>query len=366
MSERVRNLAVGLTVLVALGMLIGMIMIFTMLPAVIQGGYPVRMVSDSTHSIEPGFPVHYAGVRIGYIQDVGFNDPTEPNSGITITARIDRKIRLPGSVNAYVFTKGFVGSPWVEIKPGGSERKDPRTGKPLETFPRDGSISLTIIHMGSDMIPEDMKAAITDLRTGFKDLGALARNLNDLLAPPAVATAPADGNAPTTATAPAVPDARSMLAKLGKTLDGLSVMVGDPENQANLKTSLANLAKVSAQGAEVMEALKGTLAQARGTLQSADSAIQTTTQMVEKAGGNFDRITAKLIDDADKLAVLMTGLTKIVAKLDSTEGTAGKFINDPKLYNSLLEITGQVTSLMKEFKVLLETWEKNGVGIKLR
>jgi ABC-type transporter Mla subunit MlaD len=305
-------------------------------------------------------------MRIGYIRDISFTDSADPTKGVTFTARIDRKIRLPGNANAYIFTKGFVGSAYIEIKAAGPARTDPRTGKPLDFFPTDGSIPLTVAHLGSGLIPDEMMTALDDLRSGFKDLGALARNLNELLAPPASATAPAEGNAPTTATAPAGPDVRSMLAKLGKTLDGLSVMVGDTENQANLKTSLANLAKVSAQGAEVMEALKGTLAQAMGTLEKADSAIQTTTQIVEKAGGSFDRLSAKLMDDADKLAVLMTGLTKIVGKLETSEGTAGKLINDPKLYNNLLEITGQLTGLMKEFKVLVESWEKSGVGIKLR
>jgi len=360
MNERARNLAVGITVLVSLVMLGAMIAIFTTLPGMFQGGYPVRMLSNSTHDIEAGYPVHFAGVRIGYVREVGFTDPADPNGGVTILARIDRDVRLPGNVNAYVVAKGFVGSAWIEIKPDGPARTDPGTGKPLAQLPRDGSVPLRVTHLGSNMIPDELKTAIDDMRSGFKDLGALAKNLNGLLAPGETAATGA------VSTAPAAPDARAMLAKLSKTLDGLAATVGDPENQANLKITLANLAKVSAQAPEMVDSLKATLAQARSTLEKTDAAIQTTTAAVDKVGGNIDRIWPKLMDDADKLATLLTALNRIASKLETTDGTAGKLLNDPKLYNNLLEITNQLTSLTKEFRVLLETWEKNGVGIKLK
>ncbi len=358
MNERARNLAVGITVLVSLVMLGVMIAIFTTLPAAFRGGYPVRMLSASTYDIEAGYPVHFAGVRIGHVREVGFTDAADPNGGVTILARVDRDVRLPGNVDAYVTSKGFVGSAWIEIKPDGPPRTDPRTGRPLAQLPRDGSVPLRLTHLGSNMIPDELKGAIEDLRSGFKDLGALAKNLNGLLAPGAAAGAPS--------TAPAAPDAREMLAKLDKTLDGLAAIVGDPENQANIKATLANLSKVSAQAPELADFLKATLAQARATLEKTDAALQTTSAAVDKASANLDRIWPKLMDDADKLATLLTALNRIASKLETAEGSAGKLLNDPKLYNNLLEITSQLTSLTKEFRVLVETWEKSGVGIKLK
>ena len=368
MSERIRNVAVGITVVVALLLLAVMILIFTTLPAAFQGGYPVPMLSDSTHDVEPGLPVHFAGLRVGYVRDIRYTDPHDPTRGVTLTVRIDRAIRLPGNTAAYIYTKGFVGSAYVELKASGPAHTDPRTGKPLAYLPTDGSVALQVVHEGGGLIPDELKSAIEDLRSGFKDLGTLARNLNDLLVPPPPAAAPPEGNAPATASAPAPPaaDLRATLAKLGKALDGLAVMAGDPQNQANLKTSLANLAQVSGQAAELMQSLKATLAQAGDTLRKADAAVGTVTTMATKAGGTLDELAPKLMDGMDKLATLLTALNRVAGKLETADGTAGKLLNDPKLYNTLLEIASQLTSLVKEFRVLTETWEKNGVGIKLK
>lgn len=352
MSERTRNLAVGLTVLVALGMLAGMITLFTVVPAMFKGGYAVRILADTTHELQRGFPVHFAGMRVGYISDVRFTDPGDPTKGVTFTAKIDRDIRLPGNTNVYVFTKGFVGSPYVELKSFGPAHIDPQTGRPLEFLPTDGTVPLKMIHMGSGMIPDELKDALGELKTGFSELGKLARSLNDLLAPSPAATAPADPNAPAPPTQPAAPNLRTALVKLTQAMDGVAEIFGDRQNQENIKTALANLAKASENAPELMDSLKSAVADARKTL--------------GKAGDDFDRLTVKLMDGADKLAILMTSLNKVAHKLQSSEGSAGKLLNDPKLYNNLLEVTVQLNGLLKEFRVLVQQWQKQGVGVKLR
>lgn len=365
MSQRARNIAVGVTVLVALGMVGAMILLFTVLPAVFQGGYPIRMQADSKYGMEPGLPIHFANMKVGTITDVQFTDPADLTKGVTFTALVDKKIRLPGNVNVHVSTVGFVGSPYIELTATGPALLDPKTGRPLAYLPTDGSIALQVTHMGSDMIPNELKQTLEDIRSGFKDLGSMARTLNTILAPDSAASGPADPNTVPPPGSPAA-EARTMLSKLGRALDGLVVIVGDPNNQANIKESLANLAQVSRQGVELMGTLKGALEQAQKTLEKADGAIAKVSGTVDKAGQSFDQLSVKLMGSADQLAVLLGSLNRIASRLETSEGTAGKLLNDPKLYNNLLEITNQLTSLMKEFRVLVETWEKSGVGIKLK
>jgi phospholipid/cholesterol/gamma-HCH transport system substrate-binding protein len=362
MTENGRNVIVGVVVLVALILVGVMIMIFTTLPGAFHAGYPLQILADTTYDVNPGLPVHFSGLGVGVVKDIDFTDPHDPTKGVTFHVQIDKGIRLPGNTAAYVFTKGFVGSAWLELKASGPPLKDPRTGKPLEYLPTDGSVPLHVMHQGSSMIPDELVGAINDLRSGFKDLGALARNLNDLLSPPAAATMP-EGNAPATAisaaTAPAGADVRSTLAKLGKALDGLSAMVGDTESQANFKAALANIAKVSGQAVELADSLKA-------TLKRADVAAESFKSLTTRASGTAERVSGKLVDGIDRLSALMATLNRVAEKMETGDGTAGKFINDPKLYNSLLEVTNQLTSLAKEMRVLVENWEKSGMGIKLK
>jgi len=157
-------------------------------------------------------------------------------------------------------------------------------------------------------------------------------------------------------------------------------VLGDPKNQANIKTSLANLAKATAKATEAMDALKSfateasktaaetrrTIADARKTVATAGQTATRFSRLAENADRRVEELTAKLIEDAEKLSTLLTAVNKMTRKVESGEGTAGRLINDPKLYNSLLEASDQLTELTKEFRRLLEHWKKHGVPIKLK
>ncbi len=355
MGERARNLAVGLTVIVAIGMLIGMIVLFTVVPAMFQAGYNIQITAPSTLDVQSAMPVHFAGIRVGYISEVRFVDPTDPTRGVVFTAVIEKKIRLPGNTRITIFTKGFVGSAYIELSPTGPFQTDPRTGKPLAELPRDGSVRLEAVHLGNNMISDELKTALEDIRSGFKDLGQLAHTLNGIIAPgPVAATGPG-----VSTTQIAAGDLKGTLAKVSVLMDGLANVFGDPNTQADIKSTMANLAKASADAPELVKSLKAFIEDARKTL-------ATVSTMTDKVAPDIEQLTKKLLDGADKLAVLMNSLNKITSKLEGTDGSAGLLLNDPKLYNNLLEITTQVNGLMKEFRVLIETWEKNGVGIKIK
>ncbi len=350
MGERARNVAVGLTVMVAIGILIGMVMLFTVVPAMFQSGYTIKIKAPATMDVQSGMAVNFAGLRVGYISDVRFVDETDPTRGVAITAIIEKKIRLPGNTRVAVSNKGLVGSAYINLLADGPARIDPRTGKPLAELPRDGSVELEAVATGSDVIPPDLKLALEDIRGGFHELGKLARTLNEVIAEPAPSGA--------AATQPSR-DIRSMLARVSILTDGLANIFGDPNTQADIKGTMANLAKASADAPELVKSIKSFVDDARKTLATVNT-------IAEKAGPDLEQLTKKLLDDADRLAVLMTSLNRITAKLEGSDGTAGLMLNDPKLYNNLLEITTQVNGLMKEFRVLVETWEKSGVGIKLK
>ena len=45
---------------------------------------------------------------------------------------------------------------------------------------------------------------------------------------------------------------------------------------------------------------------------------------------------------------------------------AGALINDPKLYNNLVEATRQMGQLMKEMRELVNKWKEQGLFLKLQ
>ncbi len=96
--------------------------------------------------------------------------------------------------------------------------------------------------------------------------------------------------------------------------------------------------------------------------QFADEAQKTASNANQK----LDDIAGKLITTSEGISELMATMNRIAIKIESGDGTAGKLLNDPQLYNSFLEASKQMAEMLKEFRELAETWKKQGVEIKLK
>ena len=72
------------------------------------------------------------------------------------------------------------------------------------------------------------------------------------------------------------------------------------------------------------------------------------------------------MDDADKLGDLLTTLDKVAAKVSEGEGTAGKLLNDPQLYNDLVESARQLARTLEELQATVKAWREDGLRLKLR
>jgi len=352
MKEHTRNLIVGLTVLVALAMLCGLILIFAGLPETFRTGYVVHLISDSSHDIHQGDSVYLSGLPVGRVTSVRFDDPHDPAGGVLLVARIEKDVNIPGNVKAVVFTRGFVGSPYLALVPEGPDRFDEATGRPLRFLPRDGSVSITVEHRGSGLIPPELKDSMAKL-------GGLAESLNALISPEPSPIPTATTQAADTQAAEPAGGLRGAVDRLNRTLDAVHAVMGDQANQANIKKSLANLADATQGAAEAMDALKDFAAQARKTMENFS-------QTSDVAQRRIDELAGKLIEDAERISALMTTLNKAAARIESGHGTAGKLLNDPKLYNNLVDAAAQMTKLTREFGELVKEWKDNGIPLKVK
>ncbi len=341
MKERTRNISIGLTVIVALCCLAGMILLFTGLPWLAQPGYVVYIKADTTYDTHVNDSIHMSGMRVGRISNIEFADPDNPGGGVIFTVRVQKNYNLPGNTKAYFFTRGLIGSAYVEMKSIGEPMIDLETNQPIEFYPRDGSVVMPAVHVGSGAIPKELADAI-------KGLSKLAENLSALIAP----SAPKDGE-PETAIAPT--GLRGTMAKLDKALEGLAIVLGDQENQANLKTSLANMSEATAAATQAMNSLAD----------FAEKAGKTAT-IAEETAGDFSQLARKLMKDAENISTLMSTINRMATKVEAGEGTAGKLLSDPELYNSMLDATDQLAALMVELRQLVETWRTEGVDLKLK
>lgn len=355
MKENTRNIVVGITVLSALALLAGMIVLFAGMPSLFKGGYTVRICFPTTADVTVGDPVHLSGIRVGEITEIGFAEG-DPRLGVCMTARINSDVRVPANVNAYIYSRGFTGGAYIELKADGEYAVDPRTGRQLAFLPKDHD-KLIQGYVKTGLVPDEFTQAMGNI-------AKLADNINKLIASDEPATVPATG--PSTAPAAAPASLRSTIHRLNAALGGMEDVFADPENQKNLKAALANLAKASEQATAAMESISQFAAEATQTAKASQKAVSAATTTIAGVGDSVDRIALKLIEDADKLGNLLTTLNNIALKIEKGEGSAGKIINDPGLYNGLLDAARELNTLLKELQTLAKEWQDKGVGIKLK
>lgn len=351
MSERSRNIAVGLTVLVSLAMLGTMVILFAGLPQLFQRGYEIKFISDTTHEMREGDTVHFAGIRVGRIVSVGFTDPANPRAGVTMVARIDAEIRIPSNARPVIFTRGFVGSPYLTL----ISDEPPPQDQPF--LPTDRPATLQIEHRGTGLLPGELTPAL-------EGLAKLTENLNELIAPEEqVAPEPGDGEAPTTEPAATPPGVKGTIEKLNRTLDAMYAVLGDVENQRNIHGSLANIRLAAEATTEAMESMQAFAVEARQAAANAGETLEEVRESTRVAREKMDDVAAKLIDSAEQISTLMSTVNRTALKIESGDGTAGRLVNDPELYNNLLDATREMSRLMREFRTLVETWKETGVRI---
>ncbi|MBN1556330.1 MAG: MCE family protein [Phycisphaerae bacterium] len=301
MTERTRNLAVGLTVLIGLVLLAVLIIAFAGLPEAFQTGNRIHILIDQTYNIEPGDSVYLRGKEVGVVTDVDFTDG-DLRKGVTITARIDSDIRLPRNIQARVYTKGLMGKKQLALLPQPSGPD----GAAEEYYSPDETITLQGRHeLDSGLLPPE-------LIQSFEDFGSLAKNLNELIAPEPE-TAPSSDTPPTSQ--PAFPPGlKGAIARLNRTLDAMNAFFAKGEK----------------------------------TLNGADELIR------------------QLILDAEDVSKVLLSLQQTVDKMNKGKGTAGKLLNDPKLYTNLVHISEQMEVMVKDFRRLAKKWESEGMGVKLK
>lgn len=343
----------GATALIGILMLMAMIVLFTMTPGLLRGGYTVKILSRSSHDVQTGHHIYLAGMRIGVITSINFSDATNPAAGVTMLAKINNDIHLPVDTRVVVHTKGIVGSPYVEFKSESASNGSHHS----EFLSRDGSAVVVAEHVGADLVPPEIKATLDDIRDGFDQIGILAGNLNRILAP---------ANHPGQASGEAGGELEGTLAKLNRTLDDISGVFGDTQNQQNLRKTMINLAEASESMPETAESLKNLISEARSAIAQANTLLSKFEATAGKADQNMELVASKLVVAADGMANLMAQFNQFTTRLESPDSTMGQLVNDIRLYNNLLDASVQLNELLKEFRLLVDGWQRQGMGVKIR
>jgi phospholipid/cholesterol/gamma-HCH transport system substrate-binding protein len=128
-----------------------------------------------------------------------------------------------------------------------------------------------------------------------------------------------------------------LFEKVSLLLDNVNTIVGDKENQQNLKNSLANISKAT------------------------EESITTLEQIREfSAAGKTTMLTVN-----EELGETLIEMQRLLYKINSGEGTVGKLVNDDRLYENLLNSSEELKATMENLKKTFDKTSKDGIKIRV-
>jgi phospholipid/cholesterol/gamma-HCH transport system substrate-binding protein len=308
MSPYRRNVFVGITVL---GGLIGLSTMLLKFGGssirLFRGGHQVEVEFsvDRSDGLSEGGGVEFLGMPVGSITSIRRDAGDEH---VIIDALIDNTPPLPGNVTGYIRTKSFVsGISVMSLELRGVDIKP--IGKLVE------GQKIPALFVGSDLIPPEFTE---DIRYA------------------------------------------------GAVLKGLDVYVNDPKIHTDIQASLDNFRHISEsvqKSANNVEHFSDGL-QKVGT--EAASTLADAHATVLSAQADVEHLSRQIDDRMLQISKSLEAFQAVTSKINNGQGTAGLLVNDPKLYQSLVDNSKELNLTIADLRRLVEQWEQEGVSFKLK
>ncbi|MGC4103899.1 MlaD family protein [Ferruginibacter sp.] len=248
-------------------------------------------------------PVMINGLQVGTVYSI----TTDKNmKEILVNMTLTKDVNIP--VNSYATIKNNpLGTTTVEI----------RLGDAMQYLPKDDTIRTETSAGILDAAVQEIRPVLGQVKNAVKSLDSVLMTVNSVV----------DPNAKN--------NIRGILENLNKTTAGLT------ESSASLNTLLNTQTGALAKSLNNVSSFTGNLANNNDKL----TAVMT----------NLDKTTTNLsnLDLQKTLTTLDATVTELKAslgKLNTTNGTAGMLLNDPKLYNNLAATANKINVLLDDIK----------------
>lgn len=263
----------------------------------------IYAVYKQVNGLQPSNSVQVNGLIVGNVTDL---EVLDKNAGqILVTLSISRKIEIPKNSVARISSE-LLGTKKVELD----------FGNAAEYLQNGDTIYAAVDNSITDALKEQLNPLVSKLEGTLGQVDSLLMTVNSVF------DTTAKGNL------------RSAINHLNGTMGHLSTATnslnGMLERNGNLYNTFSNLESVSGN-------LKNNNEKITGILDNANKAMSTI------ANGELEQ-TLKSLQETS------AALSQTMAKLNSSDGTAGLLLNDKKVYNNLQATLGSLNKLIEDLR----------------
>ncbi len=325
MNDRTVQFRVGVMVL-ATAIIAGiLIVLFGDLPSLVQGNYPIRMRFLDARGVSTGTPVRKNGILVGRVTDVTLDE----RGGVMVMADIDSHVPLYRDEQPRI-SGSLLGDAEISLVPG--RVVPPRTRlQPDDVL--EGIVVRDPIEAFSTLEPK-LSTALDSLVAASETVSKLAVTIDKTLL----------GD-----------DDRfdKLIGKTEKALDdfslamtGVNDIIGDEAARRRMKESIGMLPDVLG---DLRTAVKGIGA----TVDSADRNLRNLEGLTRPLGERGEQIVTRLDSTIGRLDEVLLQASGFVKSLNESEGTLGRLVRDPKLYEELSATVSNVNRISRELRPII-------------
>ena len=351
MQDVQRNTMVGAFMLIGLAALTWLMTSFGEMPAFLGGGeYELKIVVEQPSGIGQGAPIYLSGVQIGRVKELRFKDPQHLDAGVHIIGAIEDEYQIPNTATAIVQPAGLGlgrGSITIDVVVG---EQAPPLAPGEEIVGIMGGYFEGII---PDTLLVTLEQSIARFGSFVEELTPVAQDLHNLLEKHTVA----DVDTPSGEARRLTANLYTVVQRFDEVFKTFNTTFGDPEVREGLIDMFANLRQMSLDARESLKNIKDTTVDLQTSLERISAKLESG---IDDTNERINEIAAGLQPVLENAARLTALLVRVGRALEEGEGTAGRFVRDPRLYESLLLTSQRLTELVDTIQRLAAKFELDG------
>ena len=358
MTDSRREMLVGLFVLAGLVGLGWLVFKFGDLPRWLStyDTYEISIYFPEAPGIGENSDVNFRGYRVGRVARIhpptlqaDLDNPAQRYYQVIVDVALDMEYAVPATVSPRVCKRGLGGS-FIELLL--ADDRQITTTMLADSDKLKGSVS-----EASEFISEGTQRRLDNL------IGSLTRLSEDLqgqlqpLPPEIVDGAPDKSVRPNLTTA---------VMRMDNALKNLNKIVGDPANQENFKQGLANIAVLSTQMHDAVAKTQILTREATKFINLTSQTVTNVSELAGQAGATLEQVGAKVQTAADELARALRHLDELLVKITTGQGTAGRMVADPRLYEGLRDVAENLKLAVRDLREMLAYYREHGLASKMK
>jgi phospholipid/cholesterol/gamma-HCH transport system substrate-binding protein len=326
MNDRVMQFRVGVMVL-ATAIIAGiLVVLFGDLPSLVQATYPLKMDFADARGVSQGTPVRKNGILVGRVATVTLNE----RGGVTVVADIDSYVPIYKDEQPRI-AGTLLGDAEISLVPG-------RIVPPRQRLAKEevltGAVSRDPFEVFATLEPK-FGATLDSLAEASASVTKLSTNLDRMFLGE-------DDKF------------ENMVRKTEAALDNFSVamnnindVMGDPKAREKMKAAIEALP-------EVLADLRTTVQGIGTTVDTADRNLRNLEGLTKPLGDRGGEMVAQIDRTIGRLDETLRQAALFTKALNESQGTLGKLVRDPQVYNDLAQAAQNVSKLTKDLRPIVD------------